>query len=233
MYKESEYMYLNKCGLGGYQMYFMVDMENTGSQGLQGTEYLMAEDCITLFFSQSCRKIEQGKLQDIWDSGCKMKICPLKNPGKNALDFYIASGIGEIYGTGYEGMTVIVSGDKGFQAVQDYWRCCTSHPRRIILRKNIELGILASNENSERRKTIQRKLQETDLETEYRKQQERMRIRKELEEEFADTEYAGMIGQIAMVVEGKKDNKVLYLDSLKQFGRKKGVEIYHRIKQVV
>ncbi len=214
-------------------MYFMVDMENTGSQGLQGAEYLTAGDNITLFFSRPCRKIEQGKMQDILNSGCGMKICPLHKPGKNALDFYIASGIGEIYGTGYEGITVIVSGDKGFQAVQDYWRCCTPHPRRIILRKSIELGILASNENSERRKTIQRKLQEVDLETEYRKQEERRRIRKELEEKFADTEYAGMIEQIAMVMEGKKENKVLYLDSLKRFGRKKGVEIYHRIKQVV
>lgn len=211
----------------------MVDMENTGNQGLQGAEYLTAEDYVILFFSHSCRKIERGKLQDIMNSGCGMKICPLQNPGKNALDFYIASGIGEVYGTGYGGIIVIVSSDKGFQAVQDYWRCHAACPRKIILRKNIEQGILASNENSERRKAIQRKLQEIDLETEYRKQEERRRIRKELEEKFADTEYADMIEQIAMMVEGKKENKVLYLDSLKQFGRKKGVEIYHRIKQVV
>lgn len=214
-------------------MYFMVDLENTGSRGLQGAEYLTAEDSITLFYSEACKRIERGRLQQMKDSGSRLDICRLQNSGKNALDFYIASRIGETYGAGYEGTTVVISNDKGFRAVQDYWRSCAVCQKRIILKPDIEQGILASNESSERKRVIQKKLQEVDLQAEYKKHEEHMRIRRELEERFADTEYAGMVEQILLVVEGRKAHKVLYLDSLKRFGRKDGVEIYRRIRQMV
>lgn len=81
-------------------IHFMVDLENTGSRGLQGVEYLESDDRITIFYSQSCLKIERGKLQQIAEAGSKLNICRLQNVGKNALDFYIASRIGEVYGKG-------------------------------------------------------------------------------------------------------------------------------------
>ena len=137
-------------------IHFMVDLENTGSRGLQGVEYLESDDRITIFYSQSCLKIERGKLQQIAEAGSKLSICRLQNVGKNALDFYIASRIGEVYGKGYEGLTAIVSNDKGFKAIQDYWQNCALLQRRIILKPDIEQSILSSNENSDRRRTIQK-----------------------------------------------------------------------------
>lgn len=84
-------------------LHFLVDFENVGNQGLQGTSWLNAEDSITIFFSQTKAKIEQRKLQQIIRSKCDFQICRLDKTGKNALDFYIATRVGEIYGSGYAG----------------------------------------------------------------------------------------------------------------------------------
>ena len=75
--------------------------------------------------------------------------------------------------------------------------------------------------------------QEVSLEEEYKKYEEQQRIRKVLEDSFADTEYEGLIGQIMNLIEAPKPLKILYLDSLKQFGRRGGLEIYHKVKQMI
>ena len=59
---------------------------------------------------------DEGMIKTIDASGCKFRILKLKNPGKNALDFYIAIECGMLV-SGGEKQLAIVSNDKGFQAV--------------------------------------------------------------------------------------------------------------------
>ncbi len=213
--------------------HFMIDLENTRSRGLQGAEYLTADDCVTIFYSQTCVKLEKGKLQQIIDAGSVLDIRRLRRTGKNALDFYIASRIGELFGGGYSGIVAIVSNDKGYNAVQDYWSSCAKPARKVLLQSNIEQCIGCSNESSDRKKLIQGKLQEVNLETEYRLYGERLKMRRALEDIFSDTSYRNLTGQIFGVVEGRKESELrgLYLDTIKRFGREDGLEIYRRIKQ--
>lgn len=215
--------------------HFMIDLENTRSKGLQGAEYLSPEDQVTVFYSQSCLKVEKGKLQQIIDAGSILDICRLQRNGKNALDFYITSRIGELFGAGYQGMVAIVSNDKGYCAVQDYWAKCVKPSRSIILQPNIEQCIGCSGENSARRKLIQEGMQEVNLETQYGLYGNRLRMRQILEKGFADTVYRDLLGQIAGMVEEQKGqgNRMLYLDAVRRFGRKKGLEIYRKIKQIL
>lgn len=211
----------------------MIDFENIGSRGLQGAEYLQPDDFMTIFYSQACMKIEQRRFFQVKESGCEFQICKLKKARKNALDFYIASRIGEIYGQGYTGMTAIVSNDTGFQAVKEYWKNCTSVPRDIILRPDVEQCIAASGENSFRQRRICLEKQEVRIEEEYGKYTERQRIRKRLEDSFAHTCYEDLIEQIMNLIESPKPLKILYRDSLKQFGREKGLKIYREVKQII
>ncbi|SOY30715.1 hypothetical protein AMURIS_03446 [Acetatifactor muris] len=213
--------------------HFMIDLENTRSRGLQGAEYLSAEDCVTIFYSQSCLKVECGKLQQIMDAGSILDICRLKNTGKNALDFYITSKTGALFGSGYQGTVAIVSNDKGYHAVRDYWKNCVTPAQKVVVQADIEQCILVSDEASERRKLICEKLREVNLETQYKCYEEQLRIRHELEACFADTAYKELLGQIVNIVKGRKGNRLLYLDTIKQFGRKRGLEIYTRLRQVV
>lgn len=216
---------------GGGMFYFMIDFENTRSKGLHGAEYLLPDDNVTIFYSQSSLKVEKGLLQQVVDAGSVLNICRLQKTGKNALDYYIASRIGELFGGGYQGRIAIVSGDKGYSAVQDYWAYCAEPARKIVVGPNIEQCIGRSNENSERKRTIQGKLQEVNLETQYGLYEEHLRIRQDLEDRFADAEYRELLGQIVNIAESKKGRRSLYLDSVKQFGRKRGLEIYTRIRQ--
>ena len=215
--------------------HFMIDFENTCSKGLQGAEYLSPDDCVTVFYSNSCLKVEKGKLQQVIEAGSVLDICRLQRTGKNALDFYIASRIGALFGAGYQGTVAIVSNDKGYSAVQDYWAKCMKPSRRIILQPNIEQCISASDEDSPRRRLIQEKLQEVNLEAQYRLYGERLEMRQTLEGCFADTAYRDLPGQIVSIVEQQRghDRRVLYLDTIKRFGRKKGLEIYAKIKQTI
>ena len=214
-------------------IHFMIDFENTRSRGLQGAEYLQPDDSVTIFYSQACMKIERKWFYQLKESGCSFRICKLQKAGKNALDFYIASHIGEIYGQGYKGITAIVSNDAGFQAVREYWKSCVSVPRNIILRPDIEQCIFSSGENGFRQQQIRLEKQEIYLEEEYKKYTEQQRIRKALKDSFAHTGYEKLIEQIMNIIESPKPLKILYLDSVKQFGKRDGLNIYHKIKQIV
>ena len=200
---------------------------------MQGAEFLQPDDSVTIFYSETCMKIERKQFCQLKESGCSLRLCKLQKAGKNALDFYIASHIGEIYGQGYTGMTAIVSGDKGFRAVKEYWKNCVDVPRDIILRPDIEQCIFSSGENSSRQRQIGLDKQEIYLEEEYKKCEERQRIRKALENNFANTDYEGLIEQIMGLIESPKPLKILYLDSVKQFGRRDGLSIYHKVKQII
>lgn len=215
------------------QIHFMIDFENTRSRGLQGADYLMPEDAVTIFYSQACMKIERRWFCQIQETGCGFYICKLQKEGKNALDFYIASRIGELYGSGYTGKTAIVSNDTGFRAVRDYWKNCAAVSRDIILRPDIEQCIAASGENSYRQRQICKGKQEISLEDEYRQYIEHQKLRRKLEDSLGNTEYADLIEQVMSMVESPKSRKILYLDSVKRFGREKGLKIYHQVRQIL
>lgn len=65
------------------------------------------------------------------------------------------------------------------------------------------------------------------------KYKERRRIQSEVKELFDDTKYGTEIGKIIDIIQEKSTPKVLYLDTLKRFGKKDGLEIYSKIKEVV
>lgn len=213
-------------------IHFMVDFENVRNPGLLGCGYLLPSDCMTIFYSAACSKMESSKMEQIMESGCMLDICRLQKTRKNALDFYIASRVGELFDKGYEGAVVIVSNDKGFLAVQEYWKSHCGRPR-VEVKPNVEQGIMASGETSLRRKTIEGKHKLVSLESEFEKYQERRRIRSEIENLFADTEYQSCTDMIMEIVQEKADSKERYLNSLKKFGRKDGCYIYRKLKQVI
>lgn len=213
-------------------LHFMIDFENVGNSGLAGSEYLSGQDRVTIFYSAGCAQVENGRMEQLLGSGCRLDLCKLQKQGKNGLDFYIASRIGEIYGSGYEGDVSVVSRDKGFRAVQDYWKRA-KEPRKIVLKPDIEQSIVSSGENSERSRLIREKKRIVGLESTVQKYNERKRLQAELGNLFADTEYIAQIGAILEMLLVKSTPKVLYLDMLKRFGKKDGLMIYREVKKVV
>lgn len=212
-------------------MLFLVDYENVGNAGMKGCHYLNDSDHVIIFYSDARKHMERRFLEDITNGGCVFEICKLYKSGKNALDFYITTRLGELFGGGFEGTAVIVSQDNGFHAVCDYWEKRAVPKRRVLLSDCVEDGIVSGNENSER--TIElRKLRESlTIEGYFADYTERMRIKSVIKNLFAETEYEGMTGEIQKLLEEKeKTPKVIYLNCLHSFGRDNGLAIYNRMK---
>lgn len=162
--------------------HFIVDFENVKNNGLKGSDCLLISDSVELFFSDACPTIANGIFEHLKKSECEVRVCKLQILRKNALDFYITSRLGELIGSGYQEQIAIISNDKDYKSVQEYWRECSDTKRRILL---------------------------------------------------SGTEYASQLAEIEKVYEKRNDKKVLYLNSLKRFGRKNGLQIYNQMKQII
>lgn len=211
--------------------YFMIDLENTHNTGLKGAEYLCPDDQVVIFFSQNSETVAFGSLRKMFETGCNIELCKLIRQGKNALDFYIAGKIGELYGGGYHGDVVIVSKDKHFQAVSDYWGQCVKPSRSVLVRPDIERSIVSLNENSQRRLQIQEELRKVKLEEAYNSFLEKQHLYHALEQFFNDSEYADRLEFILeIILANGVIGRDTYLSVLKMFGRKSGLEVYQRLK---
>lgn len=211
--------------------YFLIDLENTHSNGLRGAQYLNTGDTVAVFYSESCKQLEQGVLKDVFASGCQIELYRLIKKGANALDFYIASRIGVLLGSGYSGGVVIISEDKGFQAINHYWQNYGTPRRTVHLRPNLEQGILALSEKNARWNQIRAALLPVDLAKAVADHEEAMRVQRELKALFAGTQQEDKLPQIMDIISGQSGTgKVLYLSTLKRFGRKDGLEIYRRLR---
>lgn len=214
-------------------MYFLIDHENVKSNGYKGADYLLPEDTVEIFYSECCKNISQGLFKNMKESGCEIKICKLCQTRKNALDFYIASRLGEMIGNGCQDNMAIISADQGFKSVRDYWQKRSEMKKRITLANTIADAIVSANEANNRTKMLREQLKMVSIENEFVRYEEKMRIRKFLSERFENTEFEDKLDVIEGIVEEKAGRKVLYLSSLKNFGKKNGVYIYNCIKELV
>ena len=158
-------------------MLFLVDYENVSKAGMKGSSFLDERDQIVIFYSEARKNAERRILEDITSSGCVFEVCKLCRTGKNALDFYIASRLGEMIGNGYEGISVIVSSDNGFLAVCDYWMKKALRKRKVFLAPTIEDGIVCGSENDARTKELKRLRENLSIGSYYSAYEERMRIK--------------------------------------------------------
>lgn len=217
---------------------FLVDYENVHTNyGLKGVEYLTEKDVLCMFYSQCCNKIRTDIMTDIKNSGCKVHSYKLLKTGKNALDFYIASECGIVSNQG-EKHIVIVSRDKGFQAVVDFFRVRKDELKtEVVTASNIENGIIALHgpEDKERREEIKKKVKMLDLENECIKYKEQIEYQTKIIQAFQGTKYEFMLDKILKVLGSNRtvSKKDLYTGSLHYFGRNNGTEIYHLLKEVV
>lgn len=170
-------------------------------------------------------------MDNIAGSGCVFEICKLCKNGKNALDFYITSRLGELFGGGFEGITAIISRDNGFQAVRDYWEKKSVHKRKVLLSACVEDGIVSSNENSDRVRELKRQRENLTIGGFFADYTEDKRIKAVIKSLFDGTEYEELTQQIQKIMEKKeKTPRSIYLSCLHTFGRVGGLEIYSRMK---
>lgn len=213
------------------EMYFLIDYENVRNAGMQGCEWVEKDDTVAVFYSDAANNMEARYLNSIEKSGCQFRVFKLIKSGKNALDFYIASYLGEVFGRGYRGKAVIVSRDGGFQAVRDFWRKAAGNPKQVLLAPSVEQGILNAEEGSERAANLRKMKQMKSITSFYAGYEERMKLQEALERIFSETEYADRTSEMQDIVANSSTAKILYIDTLRHFGRKDGLEVYRKLKK--
>jgi hypothetical protein len=211
-------------------MYFLIDYENVKNAGMQGSDYLLPEDHVILFYSSSVPTMEHRHLMNIQNSGCGFETYKLLAQRKNGLDFYIATKLGELFGAGRCKNAVLVSNDSGFKAIREFWQQCSGTKNRVAISDSIEYGIIAANEASERANLIRSYRKTVDIGNFYAAYRQEQKLRKILQDAFAETAFSDRVNDIETILKAGKAPKVVYLDSLRKFGRKDGQEIYRILK---
>jgi len=151
---------------------------------------------------------------------------------KNAIDFDIAVCIGSIINSTDEEIAII-SNDTGFQAVREY--CKEKYDKKVILLNTIRKAIFESKECSGRRLRIKQEEKLLSLGEKIEEYTRYHDLYGKCKQIFANTEMENRIGDIVAILldEPVKTKKVLYLNTLKRFGKKDGVITYRGIKQML
>lgn len=103
--------------------YFLVDFENVRTDGVKDLKGVQEGDSMVVFYSENCKSITLDVLNSIIALKLKYSSFKVKVGTKNALDFQLTSYLGYLIGQG--GMDTnyyIVSDDKGFEVVADFWK---------------------------------------------------------------------------------------------------------------
>lgn len=211
-------------------MYFLIDFENVRNAGMRGSEFLLPEDHIIVFYSDNTPVMEQRHLINIQDSGCGFEAYKLLMKRKNGLDFYIATKVGELFGANRCTSAVLVSNDNGFQAIRDFWQTCSGTKNRVAISDSIEHGVIVAGENSERANRIRAYRKALNISNFYAAYRENHRLQQILRDTFSNTAFADRLKDIEAIVKTGTSPRIIYLDSLRHFGRKDGQEVYRLLK---
>ena len=211
-------------------MYFLIDYENVRNAGMQGTEHLCPEDCVIVFYSVDAPTMERRHLTNISNSGCGFETYRLKSKRKNGLDFYIATKVGELFGAGRCKKAVLISRDGGFKAIRDFWNSCSGTQNRIVISSSIECGIGSCGEHSTRANNISSGKKTVDIGNYYAAFQENQRLRQAIRDVFAGTGFENRFVEIEALLKTATAPKMIYINSLRRFGRTGGQEVYRILK---
>ena len=121
-------------------MYYLIDFENVRSEGLDGCSLIDKDDTIVLFYNNNCKLNLPNETLKFLKEECNVEFFRLINGGKNALDFYIATYIGELLTKNPNEKIAIISKDNGFCAVCDF---CSQHFKKTIIKDNSIESVLS------------------------------------------------------------------------------------------
>lgn len=103
-------------------MIYLVDYENVNLYGMTGIEKLTPEDKVIVFLGNTMGAIPFEWHIRISDAPAKVKYIKCGKVCKNYLDFQLATYCGYLMPGLESGEVFIVSKDKGFDSVIDFWR---------------------------------------------------------------------------------------------------------------
>ena len=116
--------------------YYLIDYENVNASGLDGIDQIASEDRVVLFYTKHSSKIDLGMFNVLLNISAELTIIEVHH-GKQALDIQLGSYVGFLIGTeGLNSEYYIISKDKGYRNIQDFWG-----EHRIYLHSSIRQAV--------------------------------------------------------------------------------------------
>ena len=113
-------------------MLYLIDYENVANEGLTGYEFLTSEDRLYIFYSECARNIRKQISLKLFHPSMQIYLYKLRTTRKNALDFYIATKLGELIEKCQITKAAIVTKDQGFHSLVDFWGHVSETKCKII-----------------------------------------------------------------------------------------------------
>lgn len=133
---------------------YLVDFENVNGEGLTGIEKLGSDDVVTIFYSKNASTISFETHQALNESHAKIDYLKVVSGTKNALDFQLVSYLGYLMAVKPDESYYLVTKDKGYNAVVDFWQTAK---KKVALIANLK-KVTVEQENNEIREVLKQTL---------------------------------------------------------------------------
>lgn len=100
---------------------YLVDFENVTSAGISGIQRLTKEDKVYIFYTANAANMSFSAHLNLLSSPAEITYYSVASGGKNALDFQLASFLGYLISKGEDKQFCIISNDRGYEYVRDFW----------------------------------------------------------------------------------------------------------------
>ena len=101
---------------------YMIDYENVKTGGLNGISRLTDADRVIIFYSENANRLTFDLHQRLMASTAKIEYREVSVGGHNALDFQLVTYLGFLIAQDPDGQYLIISNDRGFEYVVNFWR---------------------------------------------------------------------------------------------------------------
>lgn len=100
---------------------YLIDFENVTSAGISGIQRLSKEDKVYIFYTVNASNMSFAAHMNLLSSPAEVIYYNVTSGGKNALDFQLASFLGFLISKGEDKDFYIISNDKGYDHVKNFW----------------------------------------------------------------------------------------------------------------
>ena len=126
--------------------YYLVDYENIHNDLDNLINNTSNGDSIVLFYSETCKNISLDVISNFTSRNLKIDCFKVITGTKNALDFQFASYLGYLVGENKKAANYyIVSNDKGFDCLCEYWESIGVSVVRICAQTSVVKPVLKQN----------------------------------------------------------------------------------------
>jgi hypothetical protein len=123
---------------------YLIDYENVHKSGLAGINNLFESDSVIVFVGNKTNDVPIETVIAMLNTPAQVKIKKMKKTADNYLDFQLATCLGGLVVSGGDREFFIISNDRDFDAVVDYWKHNKASVK-IACRKAISPAVTAES----------------------------------------------------------------------------------------